>query len=146
MRSHTYSFRYTANRFTQASLAIAASIVLAACGGGGTTTDNGATTINTVSNNGTAQNGMRALPADFATRRAVSYSPFRTGSRDTETPTAAQIRQDLDLLIASGIGLIRLFDSSAKVSALVLKTISDNNLDIKVMLGMYMNTFAYYYV
>ena len=146
MRSHTIqSFRFTANRMAQASAAIAAALVIAACGGGGTTTDNGVSTTSTVSNNGAKLSGLRALPADYSTRGAASYSPFRTGDRGAEIPTEAHIKQDLDLLHASGVGLIRLFDSQAKTSALILKVISDNPLlDIKVHLGAYVNTFEYW--
>ncbi len=146
MRSHTlFSFHSTANRLAHGSIALVASLVLAACGGGGTTSDNGATTANTVSNNGSIQSGLRALPSDYSTRRAASYSPFRTTNRDAEIPTEANIKQDLDLLHASGVGLIRLFDSQAKTSALILKVISENPLlDLKVHLGAYVNTFEYW--
>jgi exo-beta-1,3-glucanase (GH17 family) len=146
MRSHTlFSFHSTANRLAQASIALVASLVLAACGGGGTTTDNGATAANTVSNSGAKQSGLRTLPSDYSTRRAASYSPFRTVDRDAEIPTEANIKQDLELLHASGVGLIRLFDSQAKTSALILKIISENPLlDIKVHLGAYVNTFEYW--
>jgi exo-beta-1,3-glucanase (GH17 family) len=145
MRSQTLnSFRSTANRLTQALTAIAAALVLAACGGGGTTTDNGVTTSATISNNGTAQTGLRALPAAYLTRRAVSYSPFRSGNRDTETVTDTMVKQDLDLLVAGGIGLIRLFDSSERVAARTLRLINDNHLDLKVHLGVYVNSFEYW--
>jgi exo-beta-1,3-glucanase (GH17 family) len=145
MRSHTsYPFHSTAKRLAQASIALVASLVLAACGGGGTTTDNGVTTGNTVSNNGTAQSGLRALPDAYLTRRAVSYSPFRSGNRDTENVTDNMVKQDLDLLVAGGIGLIRLFDSSEKVAARTLRLIKDNKLDIKVHLGVYINSFEYW--
>jgi exo-beta-1,3-glucanase (GH17 family) len=145
MRSHILSsFRSATMHLAQASIAIAATLVLAACGGGGTTADNGATTAGTVSNNGTAQSGLRALPAAYLTRRAVSYSPFRSGNRDTETVTDAMVKQDLDLLVAGGIGLIRLFDSSENVSARTLRLINDNHMDLKVHLGVYVNSFEYW--
>lgn len=97
---------------------------LSACGGGGTV-PTGAT--------------QRALPADFGTRKSVNYSPFRSSNRDTETPTAAFVLQDLQLLIQGGFTLIRLFDSSDKVAKLVLDTIKNNNLDMKVMLGVWID-------
>ncbi len=63
---------------------------------------------------------LRPLPADFGSRSAVSYSPFRTAKnvadRDNEVITAAMIKQDLDLLLAGRFTLIRLFDSSDKVA------------------------------
>ena len=79
----------------------------------------------------------RALPADYATRKAVAYSPFRTGHRDTETITADEVLTDLQLLKQANFGLIRLFDSSDAVARLTLQVIKDNNLDIKVHLGAY---------
>ena len=86
---------------------------------------------------------LRPLPADFGFRKAVSYSPFRTAKnvtdRDNEVITPAMIKQDLDLLLAGRFTLIRLFDSSDKVARLTLKVIREQRLDIKVMLGIYVN-------
>ncbi len=98
-------------------------LVLTACGGGGVVPSAGVQ--------------QRALSADFGSRKAVAYSPFRTANRATETVTAANVLQDLQLLSAGGFTLIRLFDSSDAVSKLVLQTIQTNNLDIKVMLGVW---------
>jgi exo-beta-1,3-glucanase (GH17 family) len=85
--------------------------------------------------------GLRPLSADFGMRKAVSYSPFRTAKnvadRDDEIITAAMIKQDLDLLLAGRFTLIRLFDSSDKVSRLTLQVIREYGLDMKVMLGIY---------
>lgn len=117
--------------------------MLAACGGGGTTSDYGASATKTTSNTGVVQSGIRALPASFTSRRAVNYSPFRTNNRDTETLTDANINQDLDLMVAAGFGLIRLFDSSDNVAGRVLRLIKSRNLDLKVMLGAYVNSFQY---
>ncbi len=97
--------------------------MLSACGGGGTIPSEGVK--------------QRALPADFGSRKSVSYSPFRSSNRDTEIVTPANVLQDLQLLVAGGFTLIRLFDSSDKVSKLVLETITTNKLDIKVMLGVW---------
>ena len=97
---------------------------LVACGGGGV-----------VPSSGVAQ---RALSADFSTRKAASYSPFRTSNRDTETVTDDHVLQDLTLLSQGGFKLIRLFDSSDNVAARVLRLLAANpSLDIKVMLGAY---------
>lgn len=113
-------------------------VLIAACGGGGTTTDQppGATLA-------ASTTGLRPLPESFTARKAVAYSPFRTNNRDTETITDAMVKQDLDLLVQAGIGAIRLFDSSEKVAFRTLRLIRANNLDLKVMLGMYVNTFEY---
>ncbi len=96
---------------------------LAACGGGGVVPGSGVV--------------LRPLSSDFTSRKAVSYSPFRSANRDTETITATMVKQDLDLVLTAGYNLIRLFDSSDQVAKLTLNVIKDNNLDIKVMLGMY---------
>jgi exo-beta-1,3-glucanase (GH17 family) len=86
---------------------------------------------------------LRPLPADFGSRKAVAYSPFRTAKnvadRDNEVITAVMIKQDLDLLLAGRFTLIRLFDSSDKVARLTLQVIRDHRLDIKVMLGIYVH-------
>lgn len=144
MRPPSYlNFRAKAYRLVQASLTTVTAALLLACGGG-TTTDNGATTATTVSNNGVVQTGLRTLPSAYLTRRAVSYSPFRTVNRDTETITDIMVKQDLDLLVAAGIGLIRLFDSSEQVAARTLRIIQANNLNLKVQLGVYPNNYEYW--
>ena len=107
--------------------------VLVSCGGGGTTTDNGV-----------MQTGVRTLAADFSTRIAVNYEPYRTSNRATETITDANVLQDLQLMSAAGIGLIRLFDSSDEIASRTLRLIQANGLNIKVQLGAYMNTFEYW--
>ncbi len=84
---------------------------------------------------------LRPLPADFGSRNAVAYSPYRTAKnvadRDNEIISAAMIKQDLDLLLAGRFTLIRLFDSSDKVARQTLQVIREHKLDIKVMLGIY---------
>ena len=107
-------------------LPAALAVVVAACGGGGAVEVHGV--------------DARPLSAEFTTRNAVAYSPFRSANRDTETVTAAMIKQDLDLLVAGNFRLIRLFDSSDKVSRLTLQVIHDNHLDVKVMLGAYVQS------
>jgi exo-beta-1,3-glucanase (GH17 family) len=116
---------------------------LIACGGGGVTTDNGVTGKTTISNLGVVSVGQRPLPPDFFDRRAVAYSPFRSNNRDTETITDAMVKQDLDLMAAAGLGVIRLFDSSEKVAERTLRLINTHKIDIKVMLGAYINSTRY---
>ena len=99
------------------------SLTLVACGGGGVVPTPGV--------------DIRPLSADFTNRKAVAYSPFRSAFRDTETVTAAMIRQDLALLAPGGFTLLRVFDSSDAVSKLLLQVIADDKLDFKVMLGVY---------
>lgn len=124
------------------SLAGTVALVLTACGGGGITSDQAIGSIASASGS-----GMRPLPSAFTSRKAVAYSPFRTATsvsgRDSEVITDAQVKQDLDLLVSAGIGLIRLFDSSDKVALRTLRVIRANNMDIKVMLGIYVNSFEY---
>ncbi|MDH4288845.1 MAG: hypothetical protein OEV65_08890 [Aquincola sp.] len=88
-----------------------------------------------------AATALRPLPADFGARQAVAYSPYRTAKnvddRDHEVITEAMVRQDLELLRDSGFTLIRIFDSSDKVARLTLRVIRERRLDIKVMLGIY---------
>lgn len=101
--------------------------LLAACGGGG----------------GTPYTGVeiRPLPSDFTSRQAVAYSPYRTAANEAglaaEVIPKANIKQDLDLLLAAGIRAIRLFDSSDKVARQTLEVIRDNNLNMKVQLGAF---------
>lgn len=102
------------------------SALLASCGGGGVVVT------------GVTQ---RLLSAEVSTRNAVNYAPYRTSQvesdRANEAITEAMIKQDLDLMVAGNFKLIRLFDSSDKVAKQTLKVIRDNNLDIKVMLGVW---------
>jgi exo-beta-1,3-glucanase (GH17 family) len=112
----------------RAVLMLVLSLMLLSCGGGGVVP---------------YPLQVRALSPEFTTRKAVAYSPFRTNNRDTETVTAAMIQQDLNLLVAGKFGLIRLFDSSDKVSKLTLQVIRANNLDIKVQLGAYIQSDKY---
>ncbi len=113
----------------RAALALVFASIVVACGGGGTTPV-------------TASGGeMRPLPADFSTRKAVAYSPYRTATSsaglDAEVITEAQIKEDLDLLVKAGFGLIRVFGSSDKVARQTLATIFKYAIDIKVQLGAY---------
>ncbi len=122
------------------ALVIAAAALLSACGGGGeVVVDPPKSAVSVIA--------PRALDPEFLARKAVSYSPFRTAmnvaDRDTEVITSIMVKQDLDLLVLGNFKLIRLFDSSDKVAKLVLEVIRDNNLDIKVMLGAYMQGDAF---
>ena len=113
----------------RAALAFTVALALVACGGGTTTPVTGVQTL-------------RPLSTEFTTRKAVNYSPFRTFNRDTEVVSKANIKQDMNLLIAGGIKLIRLFDSSDMVARQTLEVIRDNSLDIKVYLGAYLQGYA----
>ena len=111
----------------RAAVAAVLALLLAACGGGETVPYTGVE--------------IRPLSQDFIARRAVAYSPYRTATGPeglaAEVIPKANIKQDLDLLLAAGFRLIRLFDSSDKVARQTLEVIRDNNLNIKVQLGAY---------
>lgn len=103
---------------------------LAACGGGGVIP-------------GTDATQLRALPADYFTRAAVAYSPYRTSNNSTEVITPAELTQDLNLLAQGKFGLIRLYESSDMVAKQTLEAIQANSLDIKVHLGCWIATEEY---
>lgn len=104
-------------------------VSLAGCGGGGTTPE-GVSTLN-----------KRALPADFITRKAVNYSPYREARSSSELAaeviTRDEVMQDLRLIEAAGFGVIRLF-SSKTFGDLVLSVIREEGLNLKVQLGAYL--------
>ena len=128
----TQSFR----RCVTASICL--SVLLAGCGGGGKTSDVVAGDIQPA-----VTTGLRALPTAFTTKKSVAYSPFVTSNRATETITDAQVQTDLNLLVSAGFGVIRLFDSSDKVALRTLRVIRANNINLKVMLGIYVHSFEY---
>jgi exo-beta-1,3-glucanase (GH17 family) len=104
------------------ALALLFSVLMVGCGGGGA--------VDTAVS-------KRALSADFSSRKAVNYSPYRDAARNAALITDANVLQDLNLLVAGNFKLIRLFDSSDEVAKRVLRLIRDNSLDIKVMLGIW---------
>ena len=107
-----------------AGLVLGVVTLLAACGGGGTVP-------------ATQPGGLRPLSADFSSRKAVNYSPYRSNNRDTEVVTRANVLQDLGLLAQGGFTLIRTFDSSDEFARLMLQIIKDNQINMKVQLGIY---------
>jgi len=132
------SLTATVAKLARTALALTATALLVACGGGGSVAVDAPQSAVSVTD-------LRVLPAEYLARKAVSYSPFRTNNRDTEVPTAGQVKQDLELLVAGNFRLIRLFNSSDKVAKLTLDVIKDNSLDIKVQLGAYVNSYKYVY-
>ena len=108
-----------------AALVVGAAGVLVACGGGGEVP-------------ATQPGGVRALPADFGTRKAVAYSPFRGATPDiaAQVVTRDNVLQDLGLLAQGGFTLIRTFDSSLPYVRLTLQAIRDNRINMKVQLGV----------
>lgn len=139
---HTPTIQLQARRLCL-SLSVGAALILSACGGGGS----GTTSDQSNTPTSASTTGLRALPGVFTTTKAVAYSPYRTATtepeRAAEVITDDQVKQDLDLLVTAGIGLIRLFDSSDKVALRTLRVIQSNAMPIKVMLGVYVNSFEY---
>lgn len=131
-------------KLARAALALTATALLVACGGGGSVAVDAPQSAVAVTN-------LRALPAEYLARKAVSYSPFRTGDRENEKATLtdaamkANITEDLNLLVAGNFKLIRLFDSSDEVAKRTLEVIKRDSLDIKVQLGAYVNSYKYVY-
>lgn len=76
------------------------------------------------------------------TPHAVCYSGFRTGQHPDRgdgaiNPTYQQTLEDLKILSDAGFDLIRIYDSGANTDT-VLRVIYENNLDIKVLLGIWL--------
>lgn len=75
--------------------------------------------------------------------KAVCYSGFRTGQHPDRgegavNPTDEQILEDLQIILKNSLfNLIRLYDSGENSEA-VLRIIKENQLDIKVMLGIWL--------
>jgi exo-beta-1,3-glucanase (GH17 family) len=68
---------------------------------------------------------------------AVCYGPLRDGQAPGSVLTETQIKEDL-LIIKNHWDAIRLY-SSDESSEKILKVISDNNIDLKVMLGIWIS-------
>lgn len=138
------SFADFSSKLALAALAVTAAALLTACGGGGSVAVD-------APQSAVATTNLRELPAEYLARKAVSYSPFRSGDRENEKATLSDadmkdnITEDLNLLVAGNFKLIRLFDSSDEVAKRTLEVIRDNNLDIKVQLGAYVNSYKYVY-
>ncbi len=123
-------------RFGIASMRVVLSLLLAAliasCGGGG------------VPYTGVT---IRPLSQDFLSRKAVAYGAYRTARNpaelDAEVIPPANLKQDLDLMLAAGFRMIRLFSSDDKVARQTLQVIVDNNMNMKVQLGAFIRGDTY---
>lgn len=119
------------NRWTALCTGILAwltALVLTACGGGGEVPWPGV--------------NVRSLDADFTSRLAVAYSPYRTATSEAglaaelDTMPVSQIRSDLERLSNAGVGAVRVFD--AKVAQKTVAAIEQAPaLDMKVMMGVW---------
>ncbi len=110
-----------------AALSLALVLAAAACGGAGTRA-RGAAFV------------RRHIPDAVLARKGIAYSGYRTGqSPDLQLyPEKAQILENLRLLIRGGWGFIRLFDCGPHAER-VLEVIAENDLDLKVMLGVWIS-------
>lgn len=75
--------------------------------------------------------------------KAIAYSGFRAGQHPDRgdgaiNPSSAEILEDLRLLIKHDFSLIRLYDAGENSRA-TLKLISQHNLPIKVLLGIWLD-------
>ncbi|MGB5245923.1 MAG: hypothetical protein WBM54_11135 [Woeseia sp.] len=73
---------------------------------------------------------------------AVAYSGFREGQHPDRgdgavNPSRAEILEDLEILVDHGFKLIRLYDAGDNSRA-TLELIRDNNLPVKVLLGIWL--------
>jgi exo-beta-1,3-glucanase (GH17 family) len=119
-------------------LAVSIGIVfalLSGCGGGGSSAPD---TGGTSSSGSSASATKRPLSDEFLSRKAVAYSGYRGADHNTP-PTPGQVLQDLQLLQEGHFGLIRVFGSGDADTKVVLQTISDNHLDLKVQLGIWIS-------
>jgi len=90
---------------------------------------------------GVADGGAtRCIPDRVLARPGVCYSGYRLGEGPATMtyPSADEIKQDLGLVLRAGFGFIRLFDASQH-AATVLQVITDNQLDLKVQLGIWIS-------
>jgi exo-beta-1,3-glucanase (GH17 family) len=117
----------------RAALAALSVVVVVACGGGGGVPYTGVT--------------IRPLSSEFTSRKAVAYGAYRTARNpselDAEVIPPANLKQDLDLMLAAGFRMIRIFSSDDKVARQTLQVIADNNLNMKVQLGAFIRGDAY---
>ena len=97
-------------------------------------------------NNDQSMTSIQQDPKDLLSgvSNALSYSGFRTGQHPDRgagaiNPTDEQVLEDLHLITQkAGVNLIRLYDSGENSEA-VLRIITQNKINIKVMLGIWLN-------
>jgi exo-beta-1,3-glucanase (GH17 family) len=85
-----------------------------------------------------ANEDIRPFPDAYTTRKAISYSGYRADqSPDLGIyPSEAEILEDLNLLNSMGFTLLRLYDTGTHAER-VLNVINTYDLDIKIMLGVW---------
>ena len=130
MNPQTFAAGVHGARRLRVIAALTCAVLFAACGGGGVTPS---TSVATTEESRT----LTPEFAEYTSRKAVAYSPFRSNDRDTEEVTDAMVLEDLQLMLQGDFRLIRLFDSSDKVAKRTLRLIREHGLDIKMQLGAY---------
>ena len=86
---------------------------------------------------GCGGSGPRPFLSGGAYRHGVCYGPHRDGQRPGGAePSAAQIAEDLGI-IARHWGLVRTYGASGPTPETILRTIREQGLDLKVMLGVW---------
>lgn len=80
---------------------------------------------------------LRALPADFSSRKAVCYSGYRDVNGGVLT--VEQIDADLALLNGAGFRLLRVFGSNNDMVKTLLARIEAKDYDMKVQLGIWID-------
>ncbi len=90
------------------------------------------------------KDSLTQKPTDLlmGTAKAVCYSGFRTGQHPDRgegavNPNYEEVLEDLQIISDMGFPLIRIYDSGEN-SALILRVIKDNKLNIKVLLGVWL--------
>jgi exo-beta-1,3-glucanase (GH17 family) len=104
------------------------------------------TTTKKGENNDQRMTSIQQQPQDLlaGVSSALSYSGFRTGQHPDRgagaiNPTDGQVMEDLQLITQkAGVNLIRLYDSGENSEA-VLRIIDQNKINMKVMLGIWLN-------
>ena len=91
-----------------------------------------------------AQDAFKQAPSALVEGEAVAlaYSGFREGQHPDRgdgavNPSRQETLEDLSILAAAGVGLVRLYDSGPN-STMILELIRDEKLPIKVMLGAWL--------
>ena len=74
---------------------------------------------------------------------AISYGGYRAGSRDVQ-PTIPQLKEDMRILSAMGVGILRTYNVQLQQAANLLEAIQqlkeeDSNFEMYVMLGAWMD-------
>lgn len=137
--------RFAMLKYNRSGWAFVAAIVLVAVFSFGCKTGSGIANSETDMKN-TGIHKIKQKKRDLLNKdvEAICYSGFRSGQHPDRgdgavNPTDEQILEDLQMVSESmGFNLIRVYDSGENSQA-VLRLIRENNLDIKVMLGMWLN-------